>query len=97
MGSIGAEALGGAKSEQEARSYAINVKPGGCVHRLSGSGPQQPAAKRRAICGWQAGHSVARAYICTHAEAGKLCRKCFRRTALLLCNGERGDPIEQFM
>ena len=91
-----ANAAGGVEDQREAKLYAINVKPGGRVHRLSIAAAQQPVEKRRALCGWRTGHCVARPSFCARAGSGKLCRKCFQHVALFAGGDEDDDAIEQF-
>lgn len=91
-----AGAIDGTEPRREVKRYAINVKPLGRVHRLSDAAAQQPAAKRRAFCGWWVGSSVAIASFSASVGTERLCRKCFRGAAPPGGGGEDGDAIEEF-
>ena len=81
-----------APAVQGARYYVVNQKPSGRVHRLVTA--SLPREKRRALCGWRAGRSVAFAVVCSRIERGKLCRKCFSKS-MPVSNGDEDDAIEE--
>ena len=75
-----------------AKRFAVNVKAGGKVHRLAPIGTRR-SDERRALCGWRAGRSVAKAMFCKSVAAGELCRTCFRGASARPTGADLEDDI----